>query len=304
MQMREAIEEYRYAILDHARKTQALVTQRLYEFVSWCEGVGVAQLEVVKPTDVAKFLETVRARRNPQTGKPLSSYTVHGYAATVKAFLNWAAKEELIPLSLPRWLATPRIETKVIEVFTDEQVKALFKATEHEKDKTLEIRDHALLSVMLDTGARAGEICGLTLDCVFLSPTDAFLKLYGKGSKWREVGLGKQARTILHRYLTRYRRAAVDEKHVFLNRHGKPLTVSGIDQLLERLNGWARITGVRCSAHTMRHTFALNYLKNGGDIHRLSRLMGQTSVSVTEGYLRAFKQKDARNGVSVLDSLK
>src|SRR5260370_35279204 len=94
MQMREAIEEYRYAILDHARKTQALVTQRLYEFVSWCEGVGVAQLEVVKPTDVAKFLETARARRNPQTGNPLSSYPVHRYRAEGTCSLNWVAQQE------------------------------------------------------------------------------------------------------------------------------------------------------------------------------------------------------------------
>ena len=304
MQMREAIEEYRYATLNHARRTQVLVSQRLYEFVSWCEGAGVAQLEAVKPTDVAKFLETVRARRNPQTGKPLSSYTVHGYAATVKAFLNWAAKEELIPVTLPRRLAMPRVETKVIEVFTDDQVKALFRACEKEKDLALEVRDRALISVLVDTGIRAGELCGLTLDGVFLWPEDAHLKVYGKGSKWREVGLGKSSRTILHRYLTRHRRAAQDEQHVFLNRHGKPLTVSGIDQLLERLNGWARLIGVRVSAHTFRHTFALNYLKNGGDIYRLSRLLGHTSVQVTEGYLRAFKQKDARNSPSVLDRLK
>lgn len=106
MQMREAMEEYRYATLDHAPKTQTMRTQRLGEFALWCEKAGVA-LNTIKPGDVGKFLEEVRTRRNPQTGKPLSSYTVHGYAATVKAFLNWAAKEELIPLSLPRRLAMP-----------------------------------------------------------------------------------------------------------------------------------------------------------------------------------------------------
>ena len=90
---------------------------------------------------------------------------------------------------------------------------------------------------------------------------------------------------------------------MFLNRYGRPLTVSGIDQLLERLNGWARVQGVRVSAHTFRHTFAINYLKNGGDIYRLSRLLGHTSVQVTEGYLRAFKQHEARQGVSVLDRM-
>jgi integrase/recombinase XerD len=51
---------------------------------------------------------------------------------------------------------------------------------------------------------------------------------------------------------------------------------------------------VRCSPHTCRHTFACNYLKNGGDVYTLSRLLGHTSVSVTEVYLRAVKAQDAR----------
>lgn len=51
----------------------------------------------------------------------------------------------------------PRIETKVIEAFTDDQVRALFKACEKERNTTLEVRDHALLSVLLDTGIRVGD---------------------------------------------------------------------------------------------------------------------------------------------------
>ncbi len=305
MQVSEAIEEYRYAILEHTKKSQAMSKQRLLDFAAWCKEHGIETLDKVKASDVSKFIETVRNRPHHYTGKPLSTYTVHGYASTVKAFITWAAKEELVSRTLPSRLNMPKVEQKVIETFSDEQVKALLHACEKEKDISLEIRDKALLSVLFDTGIRAGEACNLTLDCVFLRPDDAFLKVYGKGSKWREVGLGKQARTILHRYITRHRKSPnKEEQHVFLNRHGKPLTVAGIDQMLERLNGWARVEGVRVSAHTFRHTYAINYLRNGGDLYRLSRLMGHTSVQVTEGYLRAFSQKDARNGKSVLDNLK
>ena len=302
MNVRDAVEEYRYATSDHATKTKVMREARLELFASWCEEHRIS-LETIKPSDVVKFVETIKVKTHHYTGKPLSTYTIRGYAVNVKAFLNWCAKEDLITSTLPRRIPMPRIEQKVIEVFTDEQIGALFKACEKEGDISLEVRDRALLSVLIDTGIRANEACGLTLNCVFLSPNEAYLKVYGKGSKWREVGLGKQARTILHRYITRHRKAERGEKHVFLNRYGRPLTVSGIDQLLERLNGSARLQGVRVSAHTFRHSYALNYLKNGGDIYRLSRLMGHTSVQVTEGYLRAFKQKDARNGQSVLDNL-
>lgn len=64
------------------------------------------------------------------------------------------------------------------------------------------------------------------------------------------------------------------------------------------------ITGVRCSPHDFRHTFAFNYLANGGDVLKLSRLMGHTDITVTAGYLKAFTARDARRGyVSVLDTL-
>lgn len=182
MQVRDAVEEYRYSILQLTRRTQNLNTQRLKEFAAWCDLAGVT-METLKPTDVTEFLETVRVKPHHYTGKTLSTYTVHGYAATIKAFLNWAAKEELIALSIPRRLAMPRIETKVIEVYTDEQIKALLRACEKEKDIALEVRDRAIISVLLDTGIRANELCSLTLDNVFLNPNEAYLKVYGKGSK-------------------------------------------------------------------------------------------------------------------------
>src|SRR5260370_17828520 len=181
-------------------------------------------------------------------------------------------------------------------------IRTVLGVSQQELD-TMTKGDRAIISLLVDTGIRASELCSLTLDNVFLNLNEAHLKVYGKWSKWHEVGMGKQARTILHRYLTRHHRAVKEEQHVFLNRYGRPLTVSGIDQLLERLNGWARVKGLRVSAPTFRHTFAINYLKNGGDIYRLSRLLGHTSMQVTEGYLPAFKQQKATHGLTVLNPI-
>jgi integrase/recombinase XerD len=74
--------------------------------------------------------------------------------------------------------------------------------------------------------------------------------------------------------------------------------------VIEQLGERTRIRDVRVSPHTFRHTFAVQFLLNGGDIYKLSRLMGHTSVKITERYLQAVSAKQARTeNRSVLDNL-
>jgi site-specific recombinase XerD len=81
---------------------------------------------------------------------------------------------------------------------------------------------------------------------------------------------------------------------VFLNVCGQPLLPNGVEQLLERVKEQAGIQGVRVAAHTFRHTFARMYLDQGGDVYKLSRLMGHTDVKTTERYLKEFTSREAR----------
>jgi len=279
---------------------------KLSVFVSWCEEERLS-LGDLKQATTRRFLEMLRTKVNDLTGRPICSSTAHGYMRVLKAFLSWLSREEdyeqIVSSRLASRMEMPKVEQGVIEVFSAEQLQALLAACGRESYQRLVTRDRAILSVLVDTGIRASELCGLTLDNAFLDPNDAHLKVFGKGKKWREVALGRRSLTELRRYITRYRHGGKDEQHVFLNRYGAPLTVWGLDQLIDRLGEWASITGVRCSPHTFRHTYAVLYLLGGGDIYSLMRLMGHTSVRVTERYLRAMQARDARRGTSVLDQL-
>lgn len=306
MKVKDAVEEYMYANLRKSQGTQRWYKIRLKFFTAWCEQQGL-ELENIKAAHVNKYLE-YRSNQISYTGKPLSSYTLAGDAQVIKSFLFWCSKEDgiedLVSERVPRRVEMPRVEQKVIEIFTREQTDALFAVCEKEITTQLAVRDRAILSVLLDTGIRANELCSLTLDYVYLDPQEAYLRVHGKGNKWREVGLGKKARAALHRYISRYRQAEREEKHLFVNRHGKQMTVNGIDQMLERLAQWARIRGVRCTAHTFRHTFAVRYLEKSRDVYKLSRLMGHSHVRITELYLNAVNAREVRNNsISVLDDL-
>ena len=301
-----AIESYSYTVLSLSPETQKWYLQKLKVFGEWCKAQDIT-LETLKPLHLRQFAEYLKTRINPRTGKPITTYTQHGYFQVIKTFIKWCTDEEdfeeCVNDKLLKKVPKIKVDIKVIEVFTDDHIRALFEATKKEETEWLAVRDRAILSCLFDTGMRASELINLTLEHVHLSKHDVYLKIYGKGNKWREVPLGLSACAALHKYIHRYR-PKVKHQEVFLNRAGDPLTLSGLVQLIPRLGRWGHVKGVRCSCHTARHTFALNYLKNGGDIFKLSRLLGHTSVTVTENYLRAFQAKDTRTGgKSVLDNL-
>jgi integrase/recombinase XerD len=272
--------------------------QKLGRFVVWASAHGVTDIEAVTVPHIHRFLSELPAE--------MADSTRNGYARVLRAFMNYCALEELVPERLPRRIQMPKVTLKVIEVFTPDQIKRLLAAAGCEPTPALVARDRAILAVLFDTGIRAGELCDLTLDNVHFTPTETWLQVMGKGRRERQVGLGDRARMELHRYIHRYRDAPEGEPHALLSRYGSPVTRSGLLQLFSRLEAWAgeeHFAGVRCSPHTCRHTMAVNYLAHGGDVYKLSRVLGHSTVKTTELYLRAMQAQTAWQGFSVLDKL-
>jgi site-specific recombinase XerD len=307
MHVHQAVEDYKYAITGHTPRTQGWYVQKLDHFSAWCQEQCV-ELEELKPVHLRRYLDHLRSTPSARTGKPLSTYTIHGSAQVIKGFLHWCKRDELIEertyTRIRDNVEMPKVEHTVIETFSDEQIKRLLVACGREESPALQVRARAIISLLIDTGIRAQELCTLTMDNLHLSPNDSYIKVYGKGRREREVGLGPNARQAIHRYVTRFRKNPYGLPWVFLGKSHQQMTNDGLDRLIYRLRDAAGVVGVRCSAHTFRHTFAVNYLMHGGDIYSLSRLLGHSTVSTTEIYLKSAKARNIRrNHISVLDRL-
>ena len=98
----------------------------------------------------------------------------------------------------------------------------------------------------------------------------------GKGGKERVVPVGSVVQKSLWKYINHFRPQPLTQKvtRLFLSEDGLPITRSGIQQMLRRCGKRAGVSGVRCSPHTFRHTFAKSYLVNGGDIFSLQKILG------------------------------
>ena len=274
--------------------------QKLTVFAEWCSAQGVT-LEHVNQRTVDQFVDHLRATHHgSKTGQAISTYTLAGYVRVIKAFLQWCSEDpygdftQFVKPDTPRLVKLPKTEIKIVETFSDEQIEALIMAAKQNYNEHLRLRDACIVQVLVETGIRAFELCGLTLANTHLDPDRAYLKIHGKGNKWRQVPLGNHTRRTIQHYILTYRQGAEGNAPLFVDRAERDgLTVNGLEEMMDRLGRWAGIEGKpRCSPHTLRHTFAARFIRRSGSIHHLQKMLGHSSVVTTEAYCRSLGSYD------------
>ncbi len=145
-------------------------------------------------------------------------------------------------------------------------------------------RDHALLLFLYNSGARADEAAGLTIDRLQLGAQSS-VRLHGRGNKFRTCPLWPVTAASLSRLVAN--RGKSDA--VFLNRSNQPLTRFGIHRLVTQYAERASTTvpsmaTKRVSPHTIRHTTAVHLLRAGVDINTIRAWLGHVSLDTTHVY--------------------
>ena len=216
---------------------------------------------------------------NPQQTKPVTSSTVATYHRHISAMFSWIVAEGRLEVSPMNRIPPPVDRPDDVQPFTDEQVNALLAAA---KKSMFPRRDEAIVWFMLDTGVRASELSGLRFKDLDMTARSA--RIEGKGGKARSIFFGKTAAKALWQYLKEDGRVLDDP--LFLSRSGEPLNRLSLLQLMGRLGKEAQITTARCSPHTFRHTFAVSFLRNGGNQMSLLRMLGHTDLKMTARYVK------------------
>ena len=222
-------------------------------------------------------------RFNHSQDKGLSGHTVNCYLRSLRIFFSWLVSEGIIDTNPFERAKIPRAPRKSIPTFSDSQIRQLLNVIDTRAPEGY--RNYTIILTLLDTGLRVSELCNLKLDNVWLE--DGMLKVLGKGNKERLIPIGKQVQRFLWRYINRYRPEAVtaNSNFVFLTKDGRPLTKDRVEKIMTYYGRKAGISGVRCSPHTCRHTFAIMFLRNGGNVFSLQRMMGHSTLDVLRIYV-------------------
>jgi integrase/recombinase XerD len=287
----------------------ATVTSYEYTFRRFRASLGDApvHIEAVTSDQVRTWLSALR-------DKGLAPKSIANDWVALSALWTWAERELKIPHAIRGRVAQPTWRRPPIAAYTRTEVGAMLNAAERnaawtsrngkvvQERRSTAGRDRAVLLVLLDTGLRASELCDLTIADYDQKQGRLHIR-HGKGNKGRYVFLGDVARKAVWRYL------ADRPGH----EPGQPLFATGRGNHLERnalrhlVQGCAERAGVEgATVHRWRHTFAINYLRNGGSVLELQRLMGHERVDTLRIYvdLAASDLQEAQRRASPADNWK
>jgi integrase/recombinase XerD len=207
----------------------------------------------------------------------VSPISVNTYLRAFKAYLRWLQTEGYLREAFKvQFLKT---EAKVLATLSADQIKRLLEFRPRGINYT---RTHTAAMLMLDGGYRISEVLGLQHE--HCDSDNLVVKVRGKGNKHRLVPLSSDMRKVLYRYATKH---SAPGRLLFGTRNNTRVTVRNFGRDFAIMGAKVGITGVRFSPHTLRHTFAVSYLRAGGNLFYLSKILGHASVTTTQKYLQS-----------------
>jgi site-specific recombinase XerD len=214
----------------------------------------------------------------------------------LSAFWTWCVSEDLCKENIIRRIRAPRPEEKIVDPLTEEEIRALLTSIQHSKPYKLNgvisgpveftlpfaSRNKAIIFLLLDTGLRVSELCSISLKDLDLK--GQHVNVMGKGDKERQLPFSSRTAQAIYKYIGVRGAAARPEDPLFLSRGKRRLGREELAHTLSNIGKRAKING-KVYPHRFRHTFAINYLRNGGDVYTLQKMLGHSTMEMCRRYL-------------------
>ena len=201
----------------------------------------------------------------------------------IKSFFKYCLLEQIITVNPTTLLPTPKIQRKLPDVLSFEEIEQLIHAIDLSKPEGG--RNKAILEVMYSSGLRVTEAINLKISSLYLDV--GFIRVIGKGDKERLVPIGSDAIKYIKLYKETMRVHQTPAKGcddiLFLNNRGKALSRVMIFYIIKDL---IQKTGIQktISPHSFRHSFATHLVEGGADLRAVQEMLGHESITTTEIY--------------------
>lgn len=259
MTLSEACEAYRRDVIIFQNQSKKTEENHRVAVKSLLEYLGDIDISSLEFEHVRKWKESLDRTRSPAT--------VRNYIIKLRVILAHTLKLGVKCLD-PDLIAIPKRPEKAPTFLSSNQVAKLINSTRKIKNK-------AIVSLLYGSGIRISELCSLDRDSI---REDGTFTVVGKGGKPRLCFTDERTRIFLQLYMeTR----DDNNQALFLTDHGKRITPGTIQETFKSIR---KCSGIECSAHVLRHSFATNLLKNNANMRYVQVMLGHQSLQTTQMY--------------------
>jgi len=278
LSVEEALLSYRTIYMPSrnlAARTRVEYANDVRQLIAFLKETGNTKASQVTRTDLEAFLAQL-------DGKGYSGAARRRKLYAMRSFFAFLEDAGIVSANPAGKLTPPKREKKEPRVLTEEEYRALLRACNHE------VRDSAIVELLLQTGIRLSELAGLTLGDVELprtisrNPEDTgSLRVKGKGRKDRTIPLNYKVCKALKAWLRI--RPEVGRDSLFVSKFRKPMSPGAFQYVVKKYLEEAGIEGA--SVHTLRHTFATHHVAKGTSLRSVQEALGHESLQTTSVYV-------------------
>jgi integrase/recombinase XerD len=260
-------------------------------FQQWLDE-EITQINEISADTIRNYINYLRTERSPyaedpqrkQSGKGLSVHTINIRIRGLSAFFRFLSTEGIIPDNPTENISQVRDDQyEEVPGIPDEQIDAILAA--YDDRQFAQWRDKTLILLLLDTGLRIGEALSLTAEQInFKDLTVTVPSRIAKNRKSREIPISREVAKRLRQLLDETQQYFGEDAQLFMNAYGGEFTDDAFRRRLNRLK--RKLDIPRLHPHMFRHTFARNYVLNGGDIFTLQRILDHAEIETTRKYVQ------------------
>lgn len=265
---------YLHNVKKTSENTEQSYRRDLMKVRNYMEQQGIEDVKKITITNLNSYILFLEKNK-------FSAATISRNIASLKAFYHYMFKTGMVMEDMAETLHAPKIEKKMPEILTTDEVVRLLEQPLGNSPK--EIRDKAMLELLYATGIRVTELVHLKLEDINLQM--GYL-LCRDGGKERIIPFGSEAKNALLRYLEGTRAAMIkdqESEYLFVNCSGQPMSRQGFWKLVKY---YAKKAGILAdiTPHTLRHSFAAHLVENGADLRSVQEMLGHSDISTTQIY--------------------
>lgn len=221
--------------------------------------------------------------------------TINRYLRDCRVFFNWCIDHALLFINLK--IDMVKGQEDAIKSFPDEDIQLITKRPL--TNDFIEWRTFTVVNWVLATGNRARTIVNIQLKDVDFKNGEIYLR-QTKNKKAQVIPLSKALAAVLREYIRLWRYDATEDDYLFCNIGNEQLTTGALEQAFAK---YCKKRGSsRTSIHGLRHTFALNWVRNGGNEFKLQKMLGHSTLDMTRRYV-ALATKDLKEDYESFSTL-